>query len=357
MRYIRLVISKKTLNELKEKRGNAEKVGDFWLFKRITAIISFSDEMSFSDIASLLEISIETVRIWVRDFIQLGIKSLVITKPKGRPSKLSKTQKKELETIIENGPEKAGYPGQCWRSPMIQDLISRRFGIFYSVFYIAELLKNIGFSFQKAQFESAYIDEAKRKEWVLKTWPEIVNQAKKIGAYILFGDEASFPQWGTLNYTWAKRGVTPKIKTSGVRKGYKVFGLIEYFTGKFFCQAQEGKLNSVSYIHFLESVLDKTKEHLFIIQDNAGYHKSEEVKSFFDDNSDRITMKELPSYSPDYNPIEMLWKKIKQTGIHMHYFPTFETLTNKVDFMLGLFEQECKEVLKLFGFYHKLSDL
>jgi transposase len=87
----------------------------------------------------------------------------------------------------------------------------------------------------------------------------------------------------------------------------------------------------------------------------ARYHTSIEAKQFFDVNSDRMTVYQLPTYSPDYNPIEALWKKIKQTGTHLNYFPTFESLTEKVDLMLGLFEKEAKEVLKLFGFYNTLS--
>ena len=70
----------------------------------------------------------------------------------------------------------------------------------------------------------------------------------------MFGDEASFPQWGTLSYTWAEKGKTPIIETSGKKKGYKVFGLIEYWTGKFFYKSQEGRLDSNSYIHFLVDI-------------------------------------------------------------------------------------------------------
>jgi transposase len=234
---------------------------------------------------------------------------------------------------------------------MIQDLIQKKFEIFYSVAYIAQLLKSLGFSFQKAKFESCHHDEVKRQEWLETTWPSILKKAKKWGAYILFGDEASFPQWGSLSYTWARVGHTPMIKTSGKRKGYKVFGLIEYSTGKFFSQAQEGRLTTAAYLHFLEDVLDKTDNHLLIIQDGAKYHTSAEAKEFFNDNADRMTVYQLPTYSPDYNPIEALWKKIKQNGTHLHYFPTFEALTDKIDLMLGWFEKEAKEVLKLFGFY------
>ena len=35
---------------------------------------------------------------------------------------------------------------------MIQELIHQKFGVFYSVKYISQLLKNLGFSYQKARF-------------------------------------------------------------------------------------------------------------------------------------------------------------------------------------------------------------
>ncbi len=63
----------------------------------------------------------------------------------------------------------------------------------------------------------------------------------------------------------------------------------------------------------------------------------------------------LPSYSPGYNRIEKLWKKIKQAGTDLYYFPTFDCLINKVEDMLELFGDVKKEVLSLFGFYRELS--
>jgi hypothetical protein len=186
---------------------------------------------------------------------------------------------------------------------MIQYLIYERFGVFYSVCYIAQLLKNMGFSYQKAAFVSDHKDPEKRKEWLEKTWPEIIKLANAKRAAILFGDEASFPQWGTLTYTWAKRGQQPTIKTSGIRKGYKVLGLIDYFTGRFFHSAQEERLTSEKYAAFLQSVLDRTQGHLILVQDGARYHTSKAMQAFFEKNIQRLTVFQLPSYSPDYNPI------------------------------------------------------
>ena len=144
----------------------------------------------------------------------------------------------------------------------------------------------------------------------------------------------------------AKRGKQPTVKTSGKRKGYKVFGLMDYITGELFSKGQEGKLNSEAYIEFLKGVLRETKEHIYLIQDGASYHTSKATKSFFTEQAERITVIQLPSYSPDYNPIEKLWKKIKQQETHLHYF---ETLIEKVEQALQKFKNARTEVLALCG--------
>jgi transposase len=239
---------------------------------------------------------------------------------------------------------------------MIQQLIYDRFGVLYNVFYIAQLLKNLGFSYQKAAFVSDHLDEDKRTAWCTITWPQVVRLAKERHALLLFGDEASFPQWGTLTYTWARRGQQPKLKTAGKRKGYKVFGLIEYFTGRFFYQGQEGRLNSAAYIAFLRRVLEQTTQPILLIQDGARYHTSAETKAFFAQHTARLQVIQLPTYSPDYNPIEKLWKKIKQQETHLHYFPTFEALTEKVEQALLKFANIPEEILALCSLPAELAE-
>lgn len=180
--------------------------------------------------------------------------------------------------------------------------------------------------------------------------PEAIALARRQNAYLLFGDEASFPQWGTLSYTWSRRGRQYKVKTSGKRKAYKVFGLIDYFTGKFFSQATENRLTSVSYEAFLSEVLSQSERRIVLIQDGARYHTSKAMQGFFARHAERLTVFQLPSYSPDLKPIEKLWKKIKEQVTHLHYFPTFEALKEKVEQALMKFANAPKEILALFGF-------
>jgi hypothetical protein len=94
-----------------------------------------------------------------------------------------------------------------------------------------------------------------------------------------------------------------------------------------------------------------------LIHDGARYHTSASTQAFLVAHSDRITEHSLPSYSPDYNPIEYLWKKTKQQATHNQYFKAFLALTVAVDKALAYFATHPDTVLGLFGRYCEESSL
>ena len=109
----------------------------------------------------------------------------------------------------------------------------------------------------------------------------------------------------------------------GKRKGYKVFGLIDYFTGRLFAHGHDGRFTAESYCAFLATVLAATDRPLVLVQDGARYHTAQATRDFFAAHAARLTVHQLPAYSPDYNPIEHLWRNIKRQNTHNRYFPTF----------------------------------
>lgn len=343
----RFTISKQYRKAVEKQLKAAQQLGELRRVKYCLAILAVMDGQPFEQVAQCLRVHPKTVVEWVRLFCCYGVQGAPAKKPSGRPSNLTATQKEELADLLDKGPVAAGFTGACWRSPLIQPLIFDRLGVFYNVFYIAQLLKNLGFSWQKAAFISDHLNEAKRREWRAYTWPKALRLARQQGALLLFGDEASFPQWGTLSYTWARRGCQPKVKTSGVRKGYKVLGLIDYFSGRFFSQGQDGRLDTAASVAFLTGVLEQVTQPLVLIQDGARYHTSQAAQAFFAAHADRLTVFQLPSYSPDYNPIEKLWKKIKDQDTHLHYFPDFAALTHRVEESLFKFANAPQEILAL----------
>lgn len=357
-----IVLSKEQERDLVFALDKARRNGNLTVSNRILAVLNFAEweNTTFEDIASFLKVSDESVRQWVKKYILGGIKALTEQKRSpGRPAKLTKKQRKKLYQMIVEGPQKAGFPGACWRTPMIQELIYREFNVLYAVKYISQLLKNMELSYQKARFDVGGKDEEnerKRQEWLDNTWPQISSLASLQNAWLLFGDEASFPQWGTLTYTWAPKGQQPTVKTSGNRRAYKVFGLIDYFTGRFFYKTHEGRFNSESYSEFLKEVLSKTRKHIILIQDGARYHTSKAMDKFFEKHKKRLTIFQLPTYSPDYNPIEKLWKELKKEETHLQYFPTFDSLKDKVNEALLNFAAKGRKLLSLFGFYKEMEE-
>jgi transposase len=354
MLNVRILISKETVNELIKALQQAYKAGDAKLVRRTSALLSLSRGEKADEIGATLGVAPSSVYEWLKRLMVEGVVGLKPNWKGGRPAKLTPHQRHQLAQLIDAGPQAAGFRSACWNSAMIQELIMRLFGKLYNVHYVSELLKGLGFSFQKARFISGHLDEARRREWLAQTWPTILQQARAVGGLILFGDEASFAQWGSLGYTWARRGQQPVVQTSGKRRAYKVFGLIEFFSGQFFYTGLMGKFNSDSYIAFLTQVLEHTTAPLLLIQDGARYHTSKTTRQFFAAHTDRLTVFQLPSYSPDYNPIEFLWRNVKRNGTHLKYFPTFEALIDSVQDTLTDVQSHPDQVKRLFGRYLEL---
>jgi transposase len=355
---LRIQVSSATVKALHTKLQQAYLKDDMRLVRRTTVLIDMLvHHVPIPVLCERWSLSASCLYDWQRTFLLHGLDSLVYRHSGGRRPKLTPRQKKRLVELIEAGPLVVGCETACWDAVLIRVLIWREFGVLYNRQYVCTLLHNLGFSFQKARFVSDHLNVATRLAWLEQKWPTIVRAATRRKGLILFEDEASFAQWGSLSYTWARRGRQPEVPTSGKRKGYKVFGAIEYFSGRLFYQGIEGRFNSESYQAFLQMILAHTTQHLFLIHDGARYHTSASTQAFLAAHSARITAEPLPSYSPDYNPIEYLWKKTKKRATHNQYFKEFAVLTASVDKALAYFATHSETVLCLFGLYCEESGL
>jgi transposase len=200
VRFSLTTYSRKTVER---RLRTAHHQGNLRQVKYLRALLAVGDGRGFAEVAVRLRVQEKTVAAWVGRFCGDGRRGAPPQKPPGRPPKLTPTHKTVLAPRMDAGPLQAGYSGACWRSPMIQQLMYERFGVFYHVFSMAPWLKNLGCSYQQAAFVSAPLDAGKRQAWGPTTWPQMLRLANERKALLLCGDEASCPQWGTLAYTWA----------------------------------------------------------------------------------------------------------------------------------------------------------
>lgn len=335
---MRLKVDKETVKKLEKELKNAQKLNNLKLFKIIKSLLSIAEGTSIEDISRVLGVCERTIFNWLSRFMWERFSWLLWMsyKGRGRKPKLNKEQRGRLYKIVEHGPETYGFDCGIWNSAMILEVIQKEFNVSYNPRYLCDLLKKMGLSYQKAKFVSDRLDDEehlkKRKEWDEEKWPEILDKAKKMKGLIFFEDEVSFAQWGSLSYTWGPKGKQPLVKTCGKRKGLKMFGAIEVINGDFEYMECDGKFNGESYIEFLKQLLDKYSCPIFLIEDGAPYHRSGLVKEFKNkmEKQKRLFVYRLPSYSPDKNPIEKLWRNTKKNATHLKYFKSFEDLRSSV---------------------------
>jgi len=106
-----------------------------------------------------------------------------------------------------------------------------------------------------------------------------------------------------------------------------------------------GKFNGATYIEFLKQLLAHYDGKIFLVEDGAPYHHSKIVSEFKNLNADRLSITPLPAYSPDYNPIEKLWKNTKRDATHLKYFKTFEDLQQSVVKTFKSYMQDASKII------------
>ena len=90
-------------------------------------------------------------------------------------------------------------------------------------------------------------------------------------------------------------------------------------------------LNSEATISFLRKIEKSypNKSKIYLFSDNAKYYKNKAVKEYL--KKSKIALNHLPSYSPNLNPIERLWKWMKECVLYNTYYKEFD------DFKLAIF--------------------
>ena len=93
----------------------------------------------------------------------------------------------------------------------------RQFGIRLSKASVCRLLNQLGLSPQKPLWRAFQKDPVRIQKWFEEEYPMIKAEAKRRGAEIYFGDEAGVRSDHHSGTTWAVRGKTPAVQTTGAR--------------------------------------------------------------------------------------------------------------------------------------------
>jgi transposase len=118
---------------------------------RLYAVYQIKRGMKAEDLTGLYNVSHKSVCNWVHLYNTEGLDGLKDKPRSGRPSRLDESQKAKLTEVVSEKPEAVGYDSGVWSGPLIIDYIARTFGVSYKKAQAYNLLRDMGFSFQKSR--------------------------------------------------------------------------------------------------------------------------------------------------------------------------------------------------------------
>ena len=291
----------KTELKLKHRSERDRKTAD-----RIKAVLLSNEGWEYKQIAKVLLLDDETIRRHINDYVsnkKLNIES------GGSFSKLNVDQSGFLIKHLKEN--------TYTRADSIRNYVLKTFGVEFTLSGMNMWLKNNGFSYKKPKGTPSKADPVKQEEF--KKFYKELKQSVPDEEPILFAD-ATHPTMATkITYGWIKKGSDKTIPTTASRTRVNLMGSINLSTMDALVETYE-TINSGSVTEHFKHLRKKYSNAsvIHLILDNGAYNKSEATKDVA--RKYNIKLHFLPTYSPNLNPIERLWKLMNQYVRNNNFF-------------------------------------
>lgn len=82
--------------------------------------------------------------------------------------------------------------------------------------------------------------------------------------------------------------------------------------GELFYESYVGGTNGNRYIEFLKHLMEKDNKNKIVIHDGLPSHRALKVKEYVESTEGKLKTYQLPGYSPELNPDELVWANLKK---------------------------------------------
>jgi transposase len=278
---------------------------------RLRAVKRVQQGESPEKIISTLGFSRACIYNWIARYRAGGWDALKTGKQTGRPKKLSGAQIKWIDKTIRNkNPLQLKFSFALWTRSMVTSLIRKQFGLKLSESSVGRLLHQMGFSCQKPLYRAYQQDPEAVERWKNQVFPQIKKRAKKLKATIYFEDESGIRSDFHAGTTWAPKGQTPTIKVTGARFSTNMIAAVST-RGNLRFMVHQGSITANVMCDFLKRLMHNAQNPIFLIWDGHPTHKSKKVRECIESFEGNLEVYLLPSYSPELNPTEQVWRSVK----------------------------------------------
>lgn len=204
--------------------------------------------------------------------------------------------------------------------------IDERFRVSYTPTGLVPLLKRLGFVYKKtrqvspkanSELQEAFLDE-------LDGLLDAADASAAAGRQpeVVYFTDAVHPQHNTRPCSgWIKSGEDFEVASNTGRERVNINGAVNALDVSDIVVREDERINAASTIALYEQLETKHPEgSIAVICDNARYYRSRLVKEWLKDS--RVRQVFLPSYSPNLNLIERLWKFLRKKVIDAEHYAT-----------------------------------
>ena len=135
-----------------------------------------------------------------------------------------------------------------------------------------------------------------------------------------YEDESGISEKPVVRKTWAIRGMTPTIISSGSWKSLTMAGLL-LFTPKgnkpkIYFRLQPGAMDRYDFVDFLKDIKKELNgRKLLLIWDGLPAHKAKVVTKYIESQESWLRVERYPAYAPELSPVEFLWSPMKSKDL------------------------------------------
>lgn len=320
--------------KLAHKQTREKKLAD-----RIKAILYVHFGLSYREIAKLLLFDEVTVRRYYKQFQERGIEGLLEYRYSGGYSRLTTIQKQGIKDYFKEHTPRTAKEAV--------DQIQKTHGVVYSMIGVTKLLHRLGFVYKKPKVIPGKVDRLKQEAF-LQTYQE--TKAKLGSNDSMYFLDSTHPQHNTKpSYGWILKGKANDkyIKTNSGRDRLNLNGALN-INDKTAIVLEEKTINAIAMINLLGVIAKKQRRgKVYVVLDNAKHHHAVVVRRWRLHHP-RFKFMFLPTYSPNLNLIERLWRFFHQKVTWNRYFETFkEFKSTTLEFFknLNLYQKELSTLL------------
>ena len=280
---------------------------------RIKAIILLSKGWTLQQVEEALLLDERTILRYKKLYSQKGIDGLLANNYQGGSFKLSEDQITKLKKILDS--RLFGSAAE------VCDYIKNEFGIEYTPEGMVQTLHLFGYTYKKTKAIPGKANVEKQKEFI-KQYEKTKKSLKKTEK-IYFAD-AVHPTHNMMPaYAWIKKGEERGVKSNSGRERVNLLGFYSPNDQEVVVDTFD-KINAQATIHMLKKIEKRHPDltRIIVFLDNARYNYCHEVWDYL--KTSRIQIVYLPSYSPNLNLIERLWKLLKKRVMYNKYYEKFD---------------------------------